>query len=149
MRWHYVKRSDGKIAVTLDNNVWNFLFNRNIDLAAELPSDSFAIFITREVEIEKDAIPENESKRELREYIARTIASTNIQTTWVFGFAREEPGPERHGGFDLGTWQSPTQTEFYAAIQERFLLGKSERKSQLSDNEVMPRSPHNPFHRSP
>jgi hypothetical protein len=47
MNWAYTKRNDGKIAVTLDNNVWNFLFQRKIDLAAELPSDEFAIFITR------------------------------------------------------------------------------------------------------
>ena len=58
-----------------------------------------------------------------------------IETTWVFGFAREEPGPEKHGGFDVGLWQSPTEPEFYAAIHERFLTGKSEKKSQLSDNE--------------
>ena len=53
MHWQYVKRSDGRIAITLDNKVWNFLFQRNVDLAAELPLDRFAIFITREVEIEK------------------------------------------------------------------------------------------------
>ena len=135
MYWDYVRRSDGKIAITLDNTVWNFLFHRKIDLAVQLPTNRFAIFITREVEIEKDAIPEKESKRELREYIARTIASANIQTTLVFGFAREEPGPERHGGFDVGVWQSPTETEFYRAIQERLLIGKSEKRSQLSDNE--------------
>ena len=135
MHWQYVKRSDGRIAITLDNKVWNFLFQRNVDLAAELPLDRFAIFITREVEIEKDAIPGNESKRDLRQYIARTVAMAKIETTWVFGFAREEPGPERHGGFDVGLWQSPTETEFYAAIHERFLTGKSEKKSQLSDNE--------------
>jgi hypothetical protein len=135
MHWQYTRRSDGKIAITLDNNVWNFLFHNKVDLAAELPPDRFAIFITREVEIEKDAIPDKEAKRELREYITRTIAEANIQTTWVFGFAREEPGPERYGGFDRGTWQSPTETEFHAAIRERFLIGKSEKKSQLSDNE--------------
>src|SRR6202051_2537057 len=36
MTWQYVRRSDGKIAVALDNNVWYFLFSRNIDLASEL-----------------------------------------------------------------------------------------------------------------
>ena len=57
MNWQYTKRGDGLIAVTLDNNVWDFLFKGTIDLAAELPSDEFFISITREVEIESMAIP--------------------------------------------------------------------------------------------
>ena len=102
MQWQYTKRSDGKIAITLDNNVWNYLFQKNVDLSSELPPERFALFITREVEIETFAIPDEESKRELKAYIARTIASSDIQTTWVFGFAHEGPGPQRCGGFDVG-----------------------------------------------
>jgi hypothetical protein len=68
--WKYTKRPDGLVSVTLDNNVWDFLFARKIDLAAELPADEFAIFITREVEIERMAIPDTVSKELLKEYIA-------------------------------------------------------------------------------
>lgn len=28
MPWQHAKRPDGKIAITLDNNVWDFLFQR-------------------------------------------------------------------------------------------------------------------------
>ena len=97
MNWQYTKRGDGLIAVTLDNNVWDFLFARKIDLAAELPSDEFAVFITREVEIESMAIPDAESKAMLKEYIARTMARCGIKTTAVFGFAMDGPGPQRVG----------------------------------------------------
>jgi hypothetical protein len=135
MHWQYTKRPDGKIAITLDNNVWNFLFDKNIDLASELPADLFTIHITREIEIETLAIPDRDSKKALKEYIAGTIASCGIKTTWVFGFAHEGPGPQRHGGFGVGTWQSQTEQEFYAAIRERFLIGKSQKNSMLSDNE--------------
>jgi hypothetical protein len=135
MHWQYTKRPDGKIAITLDNNVWNFLFQKGIDLALELPSEKFAIFITREVEIETLAIPAKASKTALKDYIAQTIASCNIRTTSVFGFARSGPGPQRLGGFGQGTWQSRTEQEFYAAIRERYLLGKSQTKSQLTKNE--------------
>jgi hypothetical protein len=106
MHWSYTKRIDGRIAITLDNNVWNFLFDRQIDLATELPPERFVIFITREVEIETLAIPANETKAALKEFIARTIADCDITTTWVFGFASEGPGPQRYGGFDKGVWQS-------------------------------------------
>jgi len=64
--WEYTKRSDGRIAVTLDNNVWDFLFRRGIDLASELPTEKFAIFITREVEIETLAIPADAPKDALK-----------------------------------------------------------------------------------
>jgi hypothetical protein len=87
MNWKYTKRGDGLIAVTLDNNAWDFLFSKEIDLANELPSGEFAIFITREVEIESRAIPDSESKAMLKDYIARTITRCGIRTTAVFGFA--------------------------------------------------------------
>ena len=135
MHWNYTKRPDGKIAVTLDNNVWDFLFQRNIDLALELPLDEFAIFITREVEIEGLAIPEKPSKAALKDYISRTISDSDIRTTSVFGFASDGPGPRRVGGFGHGTFQSQTEREFYAAISEQYLLGKSKTKSQLTKNE--------------
>lgn len=136
MNWKYTRRDDGIIAVTLDNNVWDFLFQRKIDLAAALPSNEFAIFITREVEIERMAIPDNESKATLRSYIDQTIAKCGIRTTSVFGFATDGPGPQRVGGFDQGTFQSQTEREFYDAIRERYLLGKTETNSQLTQNEA-------------
>ena len=136
MNWQYTRRSDGLIAVTLDNNVWNFLFSKNIDLAAELPADEFVLSITREVEIERMAIPDTEAKALLRDYIDRTIAQCGIVTTAVFGFATDGPGPQRVGGFDQGTWQSQTEREFYDAIRQQYLLGKKETNSQLTKNEA-------------
>lgn len=134
MGWTYQKRTDGRIAVTLDNNVWDLLFEKGIDLAIELPSPEFAIFIPREVEIESLAIPAS-SKADIKAFIVDTRARANIETTYVFGFAHEGPGPQRLGGFDVGTWQSETESEFYRAIAPRYLLGKSETKSQLTKNE--------------
>jgi hypothetical protein len=134
--WQYTKRPDGRIAITLDNNVWDFLFQEGISLATELPAQEFAIFITREVEIETMAIPVDVSKCALKDYIARTMASCDIRTTSVFGFASKGPGPQRVGGFGRGTWQSQIEREFYAAIRERYLLGKGQTKSQLSRNEA-------------
>ena len=135
MTWQYARRPDGKIAVTLDNNVWNFLFDRNVDLASELSSDAFALFITREVEIETMAIPVNESKVALSDYITRAIAQCDIKTTYVFGFATSGTGPQRVGGWGQGTWQSRTEREFYAAIRGKYLLGRREKGSKLTDNE--------------
>ena len=136
MNWQYTKRADGRIAITLDNNVWNFLFDRKIDLASELPPDHFAISITRELEIETLAIPAHPSKASLKEYIAKTIDDCQIRTTSVFGFASEGSGLQRVGGFDQGTWQPQTETEFYAAVRNQYLIGKPEKNCQLTDNEA-------------
>jgi hypothetical protein len=135
MGWQYKKRPDGKIAVTLDNNVWNFLFDRGLNLASELPSAELVISIPREVEIEAEAIPPKGSKVPLKEYIARTIAECDIKTLWVFGFSGKGSGPQRVGGFGQGTWQGKTESEFYSAIRQRFLVGQPEMGSQLARNE--------------
>lgn len=133
MSWQYTKRDDQKIAITLDNNVWNFLMDNKLDLAVELPSDRFTIFIPREVEIEAQAVPLR--KNELKNFIAHTMARCSIKTTSVFGFATEGPGPQRMGGFGQGTWQSQTEREFYASIRDQYLIGKPEKNSQLTHNE--------------
>lgn len=136
MPWKFGKRADGKISITLDNNVWNYLFDRGLDLAAELPSDRFALFITREVEIETEAIQSKDEKTALNHYIAQTIDKCHIITTSVFGFASEGLKKQRCGGFGQGTWQSETEQEFYAAIREQYLVGRPEKGSQLFDNEA-------------
>jgi hypothetical protein len=137
MNWQYTRRSDGLIAITLDNNVWDFLFARKIKLDAELPPGEFVIFITREVEIESLAIPaDTEAKTMLKDYIDRTIAQCGIKTTTVFGFATDGPGPQRMGGFGQGAWQSQTEREFYDAVRQQYLFGRRETNSQLTQNEA-------------
>jgi hypothetical protein len=98
--------------VTLDNNVWNFLFDRRMERSVELPTSEFFISITREVEIEGMAIPDNAVKD-----IKRTIESCDIKTTSVFGFTVPGLVHQRVGGWGSGTWQSQTEREFYDAIR--------------------------------
>jgi hypothetical protein len=131
MLWQYTKRPDRKIAITLDNNVWHFLFDKRLNLAEQLPPEQFAIFITREVEIETEKTPVD-----VRGYIDRAIADCGVKTTSVFGFAGDGSGPQRRGGFDQGTFQSQIEREFYAAISERFLVGRREKGSGLTANEA-------------
>jgi hypothetical protein len=64
------------------------------------------------------------------------VASWDIRTTSMFGFAMNGAGPQRLGGFGHGTWQSQTEREFYAAIRDQYLTGRSEKNSQLMDDEA-------------
>jgi hypothetical protein len=139
MSWPYTQREDGKIAVTIDNNVWNFLFDRRMNLASELPSAKFALFVPREVEIESLAIKDtNEYKGKLIDYIRKTLTDRNINitTTSTFGFAEMSAGgPQRVGGFG-GTFQSQIEHEFYELISGQFLLGKKKKGSELTADEA-------------
>lgn len=117
MAWPYTKRADGLISVTLDNNVWDFLFENKIDLARRFPKDYFALFITREVEIETAAIPL--AKRLFHDYILHSIETANIQTSCTLGFDTGEI-PCRRGSFGEGTFQSPLEAEIHEGMR-RFL----------------------------
>ena len=72
------------INVFIDNNVWDFLFARRIDLAVALPSERFCLYIPREVEFEVARIPPE--KAELKAFIEATIERCGIRTDTFFGF---------------------------------------------------------------
>ena len=67
------------IAVYIDHNVWDYLFEHKIDLAHALPKDEFCLGITREADFE---IPPPDKKA----FIEATIAKCEIETDTFFGF---------------------------------------------------------------
>lgn len=131
----YRTRTHGRIAVTIDSNVWDLFHRLDLRLSTELPNNRFLLFIPREIEIEIVAIPAHHDKEALKTYIAREMADSAIDVTALFGFARQDCGPQRLGGFGFGTFQSEDARGFYAAIREPYLLNRSARKSGLTSNE--------------
>jgi hypothetical protein len=128
-----------KKAVFIDGCAWNELFADNVDLAEVFPPDRYSLFVTREVEIELLAIPitgkDGTDNRQLKAYIADSIAMHGIRTTSVFGFASIEPDGslskvQVYGGFGQGTWQSNTDRQWYASDKVRSLVGK-EKEQQV------------------
>jgi hypothetical protein len=88
-----------------------FFFDNEYDLCVELPPERFSLFITREVELELDQIPDESrgvDKRPLKEYIRNSIERRQVEITCVFGFYCEESpdDPARYGGFGQGTFES-------------------------------------------
>lgn len=133
--WSYKPRADGVISVTLDNNMWNWLYEHrsSIRLAEELPQLQFAIFIPREVEIEHLAIPDKEEKQSLKQFIAETIVECDVQTTSYFGFAAPEGEVDRHGAFGVGTFIE--LEEVHRLGEMRHFYGRR-RPSGLARNEA-------------
>ena len=118
-------------SVYIDNNVWDFLFARQMDLSIELPRDEFCICITREAEFEIPPMP-----AEKRAFAEAVIAKCAIATDTFFGFNDESlpPAEQRVAGFDQGRWASPEELAFIS--QQRTALKDRMRPSKLYDGEA-------------
>ncbi len=130
------------IPVFIDSCAWNYLQEKAINLLVELPPNIYKIYLTREVEIEIEAIPDTDKKRALKAYIQANIESASIQTTYVFGFRTIEPdgSPSKvqvYGGFGQETFQSPEEREYYDSPEvQAQLSGKAKRKTGLGANQA-------------
>lgn len=134
------------IAVYIDSCAWNYLFDHSIDLEVELPRDLFSVYVTREVEIELEAIPDVGSdgtdKSALKRYINQNIDQKPVTTSYVFGFQTLEPDGtpspvQVYGGFDVGTWQSEEEQDFYSKPEiSSQLQGMKRTKSGLGKNQA-------------
>lgn len=111
------------------------MYEKAVDLAKELPQSQFSIHVTREVEIELGAIPEvgcdGADKGLLKAYIKQGISSAPVKTSYVYGFQTLEPDGtpspvQVYGGFNVGTWQSEEERNFYAKpeIEQQLRSGK-------------------------
>jgi hypothetical protein len=123
------------ISVYVDNNVWDFLFERRIDLAVELPRNEFCLCLTREAEFEIPPIPPE--KAELKAFIEATIAKCGIQTDTYFGFndASLPPEEQRVGGWGHGRWASKEEFAFIAQQRTAF-KGNKKRPTKLYAGEA-------------
>ena len=135
-----------KLPVFIDCCAWDYLFGHAINLAEVFPPDDYALFVTREVEIEILAIPnlgkDGTDNRKLKDYIAKNIATLGVKTFMVFGFATLDPdgSPSKiqvYGGFDQGTWQSDEDRQWYDSAEVKSLIhNKGPRPSGLSKNQA-------------
>ncbi len=133
------------VHVYIDSCAWNFLFHARVDLKRELPPDLYQLHLTKEIEIELAAIPsvgkDGEDKRDLKSYIAESIARGGVTTTGTFGFQTLEPDgtPTRvqtYCGFGQGTFQSDQERDYYASPEvQTLIIGKPTKKSGLSVNQ--------------
>lgn len=135
--WRYQPRPDGLVSVSLDNNIWDWLFGHRdiLRLSEELPSDRFVLFIPREVEIEHQAIPVHKpGKLEKRDFIAETIRHCGIRTIGDLGFAAPPGVVQRRLGFGAGTFRSHLDNARTAAM--RHFLENRTRPTGLAGNEA-------------
>lgn len=134
------------VHIYIDSCAWNFLFRFGVDLRSELPPDRYQLHMTREVEIEVEAIPETgkdgTDNRPLKQYIAANIAWSKVATTGTFGFRTYEMDgtPSKvqvNVGFGQGSFQSDQERAYYASPEIKAqILGKPTKGSGLSANQA-------------
>lgn len=134
------------VHIYIDSCAWNFLFRFDVDLRSELPPDKYQLHMTREVEIEVEAIPETgkhgADNRPLKQYIAASIARSEVATVGTFGFRTYEldgtPSKVQvNVGFGQGTFQSDQERAYYSSPEIKAqILGKPKKGSGLSANEA-------------
>jgi hypothetical protein len=127
--------ADTRIGVYIDNNVWDFLFERRLDLCVELPPSEYRLCLTREAEFEIPPIPSH--KAELKAFIEKTIEKCGVKTLPHFGFYDEKhpPDEQRMGGFDIGQWASKEELAFMEQQKARLSPNKKP-KTGLYKNEA-------------
>jgi len=123
------------IGVYIDNNVWDFLFSRNIDLSLELPNSEFCLCMTREAEFEIPPIPKE--KAELKKFIEDTIKKCVIKPESYFGFFNPNHSNEeqRVGGFNVGRFASAKEIAFMGPQKARLGVVKKA-STKLYKNEA-------------
>jgi hypothetical protein len=124
-----------KTSVYIDNNVWDFLFFRKIDLSVELPNNEFCLCMTREAEFEIPPIPNEKAK--LKKFIEDTINKCVIEPQSYFGFfnPNHSEQEQRVGGFNVGRWASAEEVAFME--QQKTKLGAVKKPStKLYKNEA-------------
>lgn len=127
------------LKVYIDNNVWDFLFEREIDLSEALPSNEFLLFITREAEFEIPPMPTDK-----REYVESMMIKASVTTDSYFGFydERYSANEQRSGGFGdkfdttVKGGRFISRDESVAMKSEKHLLGMVNEKTLLLKNEA-------------
>jgi hypothetical protein len=121
------------IRIYIDNNVWDFLFARNLDLSVELPREDFCVCLTREAEFEIPPIPSTA----LKAFIDATISKCVIRTDSFFGFNDDSlpQSEQRVAGFDVGRWASSEEIAFMRQ-QRAQLVPAKKRKTKLYKDEA-------------
>jgi hypothetical protein len=128
-------------AVFIDGCAWNHFFDSGTDLGKVLPAVLYRLFITSEVGIELQEIPEREDKQALKAFIQNAIVSHKVLTTRIFGFASNNADGtptkyQRFGNFNNAGFQPAADRDWYGMPAVIEMLSKtSTRDTFLGKNE--------------
>ncbi|WP_150463934.1 hypothetical protein [Francisella sp. XLW-1] len=120
--------------IFLDNNIFDFLYDKKIDLLHEFPKEQFIICVPKEVKFESDCMPSDKL------IFVKSLFENNIVITHsYFGFYddRHVNNFQRVGGYDEGVYISKVERDFKLELNNNFLSNtdKKHPKHNLYKNE--------------
>jgi hypothetical protein len=117
--------------IFIDNNVWDQLFLRNVDLNIHFPKDQYSIFVTSEGVFEVAQIPPG-AKKGLKKYIEKYIKDYVMEDS-IFGF--NDPNlpldEQRVSGFEFGRFGSLVENEIRTKLVSEYGSTKKRKSSQI------------------
>ncbi len=117
--------------VYLDNNVWDFAYQNNVDLMAYFPRDKFTLAISKHGRFEINQMPDKPYTIGLKKYIFSLLGS-DIEEVHTFGFKdpRYPEDEQRSSGFGVGGFSSVFENKERERLNALF-GGQGKRKDGL------------------
>lgn len=121
------------IDIYLDNNVFDFLHETQIDIVEEFPKELFRLCISKEVKFETEPIQDIEKQQFIQNLIDKDIAISSL-----FGSIddRHSPNKQRVGGWDEGVWSDEEDELYRAELNKKFLVEIKNPKHDLYKEEA-------------
>ncbi len=119
------------IDIYLDNNIFDYLYENNIDILKEFPNNRFSLKITKEISFEVEAITNLDKQNFIKNL-------SYIEICPIFGFSdnRHSFNKQRNGGFDIGGFPSVKQNKYKEELRNKFLKLKKNPKHDLYKEEA-------------
>jgi len=125
------------IDIYLDNNIFDFLYETNIDIVHEFPKELFRLCITKEIKFETEPIQDIAKQQFIQNLIEKDI---KIIALFGFGDERHSPDKQRVGGWDddgAGWDADAEENERYRAeLNKKFLVEIKNPKHDLYKEEA-------------
>jgi len=121
------------IDIYLDNNIFDFLYETNIDIVHEFPKELFRLCITKEIKFETEPIQDI-----AKQQFIKNLIEEDIEIISFFGFFddRHLPYKQRVGGFDEGVWSEEDDELYRVELNKRFLTEIKNPKHDLYKEEA-------------
>lgn len=121
------------VDIYMDNNVFDFLYETQIDIVEEFPKELFRLCITKEIKFETEPIQDIAKQQFIQKLIEK-----DIEIISFFGFFNDRHLPEkqRAGGFNIGVFSDKENESYRKELNEKFLVEIKNPKHDLYKEEA-------------
>ena len=123
--------------IYLDNNIFDFLYETNIDIVHEFPKELFRLCITKEIKFETEPIQDIAKQQFIQKLIEKDI---KIVSFFIFSDPRHPFDKQRGGCWDddSAVWDDDAEEneQYRAELNKKFLVEIKNTKHDLYKEEA-------------